>query len=60
MKKQILKSMLCLSLSAAMLFGEAGAALAETAAPVEAGQELVEAEVRPETEQAEEIGRAHV
>ncbi len=53
MKKQILKSMLCLSLSAAMLFGEAGAALAETAAPVEAGQELVEAEVRPETEQAE-------
>lgn len=50
MKKQILKSVLCLSLSATMLLSGPASALAETVAPVEPG---VEASVETEQETEE-------
>ena len=51
MKRQVLKSILCLTLSAAMVFGEAGAVLAETEnVSVEAAEEAAVAEeTQPET-----------
>lgn len=55
MKKQVLKTLLCLSLTAAMTLGEAGAVLAESAeAPVETEQEeVLETETSDETEVTE-------
>lgn len=55
MKKQVLKTLLCLSLTAAMTLGEAGAVLAETAeVPAETEQEeVLETETSDDTEATE-------
>lgn len=49
MKKQILKSVLCLSLSAALVFGEASAVLAEPASVSETETQATDVEAKTET-----------